>query len=1258
MAPSPTSKSKKGINALQGTLKSKSQCVGDLKVSKKDRSVKASMNQFKNLFFLRDNVSVLLEEMTLKLKSNDPSKTISKQFVKQMTSQVHSLSVVVKEIASTMIASVKITSPFPEMLTAFERQEVLLNRSQRNKHSVKLTRHTGSVSEMKVKERFNEIKASGTINNTANMRKLTKVQNKRSMLKPKDVLKKYHVPVPANGNMYNPKETFEILHSVQTKHGNKARISVIDHMISENLVGVRSQRSLYRLYKKPTQDLCPDTWNEVGRPRLVSHEALLDIVTNKTKGSSTTLSSADLTTIIDNGKVQRAKLNGKILSGDQAKASSMTYKRYALDIAIAGITAGTLSICENDNVTTQLRATAGNSLRSMTSYVIGVCNSHFLIGEAPSNSAFSKLKDKLGQGSKKTISMVEDALNVSVYPIPPDNVLSTDDTTEYIFEGKRTSNDPWRIVSAQANGTRGHKSLNHVDAESSRFGGFRVKVTVTMSGGGSIARLVVVVSSLSDEELVMDENEVKAHRGMCVMKVQGLSMHASMNPTSTDYGYIIFTRKNCKTEEARHIFYDEHVLQEFVSSIEQKNRLVSGIPKDAPRSYEDTVVSWRDGDIAQINALINSDRLKQSEKQYVTYMKQSASRSKDEQAADLSPVFKVIHQLNKKYTSVGKPKTFTQILLESQLKNDERVNLKTENQKALLDFVSQLGSIMIKAATATNVKAGFFHNGMLDVETETCPDMDKMMGTLTRPLTLRESQLFHDNFTRLMNTFQEYGYIPEEVYDDLGFTDDLDGSGNIVNRYSSVDFKKRAFQLNHKSCNEKRKELVLEGRKKMFDKEIMKYNKIQDLLLQNKAAEDKIKQKSGALALRCASLLDFNVCKADELKSFIFARSLKSLDHEERNAYFERMNVTKLPNRLKLSNALAGENCLLLWAFNLRGQRLSLEIPERPVLDIDSCVHNWDGPLMIDVSYESNEKSYKPAIEYIISESWRKMATKILDSSGFRETNYVSRIIGDDESKACGKLEKMLFQRLPEHIAAKVTDKSKSSFVWDFVKENLGPVSALMILMGHVKKYEVLQFCHGNDRCLLRDPTGENKFMLGHPIKDLEGCYLYWHTSSNRFVRSGKVSGGIKGNGSDRTFQTRHREHEKGSELKSSKSKESLFYNKYPSRSGLNEAREPFGLFEELIQYEGFGFERRVIGTTHCLTDEKNGLFSWSKTTIKKISNCGTITGIPLQDAKLDMVAYLFELCYDLCLAKVDNVSRSPGFEKYLGQFGHGRDEF
>ena len=45
-----------------------------------------------------------------------------------------------------------------------------------------------------------------------------------------------------------------------------------------------------------------------------------------------------------------------------------------------------------------------------------------------------------------------------------------------------------------------------------------------------------------------------------------------------------------------------------------------------------------------------------------------------------------------------------------------------------------------------------------------------------------------------------------------------------------------------------------------------------------------------------------------------------------------------------------------------------------------------------------------------------------------------------------------------------------------------------------------------------------------------------------------------------------------------------------------------------------------------------------------------------LHEKQLRMAAYLFELCYELCLAPSANVSESPGFETVIGIFGGSKE--
>jgi hypothetical protein len=105
------------------------------------------------------------------------------------------------------------------------------------------------------------------------------------------------------------------------------------------------------------------------------------------------------------------------------------------------------------------------------------------------------------------------------------------------------------------------------------------------------------------------------------------------------------------------------------------------------------------------------------------------------------------------------------MLVEAQLQRDDKVNLKTDNKIALLYSIGQIGEIMICSASPRSIKKGFLCNGMIDRETETCPDMDRMFGTLTRPITQQKMDLLEMNFGKLFKVQMDRDHITDHKYD-------------------------------------------------------------------------------------------------------------------------------------------------------------------------------------------------------------------------------------------------------------------------------------------------------------------------------------------------------------------------------------------------------------------------------------------------------------------------------------------------------------
>jgi hypothetical protein len=103
-------------------------------------------------------------------------------------------------------------------------------------------------------------------------------------------------------------------------------------------------------------------------------------------------------------------------------------------------------------------------------------------------------------------------------------------------------------------------------------------------------------------------------------------------------------------------------------------------------------------------------------------------------------------------------------------------------KKALLDFVGQIGIIMMRAATPRIIKQGYIANGMIDEKTDTWTGIDRMLGTLTRELSHTEMDLFDSNFTRLLLLQINHGHITDHDYDEIGFPNDIGIDGGIIKR--------------------------------------------------------------------------------------------------------------------------------------------------------------------------------------------------------------------------------------------------------------------------------------------------------------------------------------------------------------------------------------------------------------------------------------------------------------------------------------------
>jgi hypothetical protein len=109
------------------------------------------------------------------------------------------------------------------------------------------------------------------------------------------------------------------------------------------------------------------------------------------------------------------------------------------------------------------------------------------------------------------------------------------------------------------------------------------------------------------------------------------------------------------------------------------------------------------------------------------------------------------------------------------------------------------------------------------------------------------------------------------------------------------------------------------------------------------------------------------------------------------------------------------------------------------------------------------------------------------------------------------------------------------------------------------------------------------------------------------------------------------------------------------AQSGIARMR---GKFENLEMYCAISFKRLPQVENHIVLD-MDGLLVWSKEVLHAPSQSkrGGLTDQEMQEEKLELYCYLIELCYQLSLSKALDLMESPSFEKFLKQYGRGRDK-
>jgi hypothetical protein len=445
------------------------------------------------------------------------------------------------------------------------------------------------------------------------------------------------IPPPGNGLIYTPTEAFDILSPLPRQHKRKVMLNIIN----KNQLCVSTEQTLYGILRKPRAKL-QSWWKHGGRPRFLHLNDLApDIKEQLQNQCGNSWGLEDIKNVLVERK--KALLNEAGLCALQIDISDETVKNYrAMIAALPDISAGESIVAK-----TNRRYVADHSLRNAVSFLVMVSITHYIVG----NICKTEQRNAMTEGARKLMDMVSVANgNLPVCPINPAGVLSTDDTAIYWHDGVdgNRHNRYRRVIflsSSESLKMKGKHSNYHTQEKQVTMGGLRFKFRVTISATGLCAPIFIVVHDVDETELITDDS------GILVLEIPGLAVGATIDPRNKETGYFALVRKGKNGEnvdEKVQDWYLRHVYFPFLATILREE---DGVEEGQDVPVRCASAGWRDGDWPQIKALISTPIIALAEQFKHAVNKHAAASSLVQQPADLSPAFKILHQLAKMFTS-------------------------------------------------------------------------------------------------------------------------------------------------------------------------------------------------------------------------------------------------------------------------------------------------------------------------------------------------------------------------------------------------------------------------------------------------------------------------------------------------------------------------------------------------------------------------------------------------------------------------------
>ena len=769
-----------------------------------------------------------------------------------------------------------------------------------------------------------------------------------------------------------------------------------------------------------------------------------------------------------------------------------------------------------------------------------------------------------------------------------------------------------------------------------------------MTAAGESLPFVLVIKHMSDAEM-------PAGVDIRAIPIPGWGSATGRGDESST-GWVVFIRGG--SVGALKSLYDWYLQTIVVAFIrERRQRAPFNWMPGTPIPKWLLAVVWKDGEISQMHAVLRGDRVDTWEKENMKMCKTAANSSGVQSACDLSACFKLKKAALKKASLENVPNAAVwrekyATILKDTAKHG--MNIKGPMLQCLTFIMTVYPSMCAAIDTPHNVSQGFVEAGFITNANNGFPNPAAILKTCKQTWSADEiEEVVKRPFAEFYKETLTYGCLTDDTMSRYGVDPDVETVRDGV-----PVFRKRACYINHENeiaqmtaRDDARQEAALARLSKLkqdTDNHLKANDECERIVItQLQEASDAVtggdRSPYHAHRLSKANVGMFAKCQLTQLRAFCYVRTHTSV-----------LDKFKLPGtKGTVQMVQEGRECLLSTAFTLKDKPVLLKAPEHVV---PSASQDQDSlPLVMESSpqrlHARREQSLMSKM-LLMNAAWINAVDATLYGAVRNEYDDDEVTINLHKMRMnaiqeADHLAKIVWGRFPRMLELRLPDQEKRKHpVWEFVAVNIPVVCLIAVRFGHVVSLHDMRCCRWGD-CLLKPQTASFLPAEGE-YGELQGCYLYQHTTKNKWIRSGKVCGQSK-------FTQRDKEHEAMSKKSSTDPLASNFYRLFPYAECEDadhcDARPGGGLFTDLKMFVGVGF---ASVEAEALTKDvsEGGILKWTQSSIEVARKAGVGgQGAPLERKQLELAAYLFELVYDLMIGD-DAVSTNPGFESVIRFYG------